>query len=68
MADADAATATTIGYSNTPVKLADWKRVDFPQSFLQFANGTVSANAPYVVMLLCDYLIVDDSGQMIFKG
>lgn len=64
-ADADATTATTIPYRNQVTKLDNWRNVDFPQSFLLFANGTVSANAPYVVMILVEYLKLNAKGEPI---
>lgn len=36
-------------------RFADWKNVDFNQSYLQFANGTVSAGAPYTVLIEVEY-------------
>lgn len=67
-ADADATTATTVPYTNTPYNLSDWRRVDLPQSFLQFANGQVSANAPYVVMIWVGYLKITGNNQPIITG
>lgn len=39
-----------------PTKFDNWINVDWPKSYIQYANGTVSAGAPYVVMLDCEYV------------
>lgn len=65
MADSDATTATTIPYRNQSTRFANWRNVDFPQSFLQYANGTAAANVPYVIMLNCCYLKLDANLQPI---
>jgi hypothetical protein len=65
MADSDATTATTIPYRNTPTKFADWQNVDWPQSFIQYANGTTAANTPYVILFDVEYLKYDDAGNLI---
>jgi len=36
-------------------RFANWKKVDWSKSYLQFANATVSANSPYVVMFDVEY-------------
>jgi hypothetical protein len=64
-ADADATTATTIPYENTPLVLADWQNVDWPQSFIQLANGTVTAGAPYVIMFWVTYLKLNANNEVI---
>lgn len=48
-----------------PTKLDNWVNLDFPKSYIQFANGTVSAGAPYVVLLDCEYIRLDAQGQLI---
>jgi len=40
----------------------NWENVDWSKSFLQFSNGTVSANAPYAVLLDVEYIKLDASG------
>ncbi len=40
-------------YSST--RLSNWVNVDWPKSYIQLANGTVTAGAPYVVLLDCEY-------------
>jgi len=44
-------------YSST--RFSNWVNVDWPKSYIQFANGTVSAGAPYVVILDCEYVRLD---------
>lgn len=39
-----------------PTRFDNWVNVDWPKSYIQFANGTVSAGAPYVVLLDCEYV------------
>lgn len=43
----------------------NWENVDWSKTFLQFSNGTVSANAPYVVLLDAEYIKLDASGKEI---
>jgi len=52
-------------YSMT--KFDNWVNVDWPKSYIQFANGTVSANAPYTVMIDVLYIKLDAQGNLI-KG
>jgi hypothetical protein len=65
VADGDSTAATTIPYRNTPTKLADWENVDWPQSFIQYANGTAAVGTPYVVIFDVEYLKYDDLGNLI---
>lgn len=58
-------TTGAIPYRNTPTRFDNWQNVDWPKSYLQFANGTVSAGAPYVVLLDCEYIRLDAQGQLI---
>lgn len=41
----------------------DWQNVDFSKSYLQFANGQVSANSPYNVLLDVQYLRVQRGSE-----
>lgn len=43
----------------------NWVNVDWPKSYLQFANNTVSANAPYTVLIECQYVRLDAQNRMI---
>lgn len=47
--------AGTIPHRYHQQRLNNWEKVDWSKSYLQFANGTVSANAPYVVMFDVEY-------------
>lgn len=49
----------------SPTLFDNWQNVDWPKSYLQFANGTVSVGAPYVVLLDCEYIRLDAQGQLI---
>jgi hypothetical protein len=42
-------------YRNNSTRFSNWVNVDWPKSYLQLANGTVVAGAPYVVLLDCEY-------------
>lgn len=64
-ADADATTATTIPYRNTPTRFNNWRNVDWAQSYLLYANGQPAANTPYVVLLDCEYIKLDAYGKPI---
>lgn len=39
-----------------PTRFDNWVNVDWPKSYIQYANGTSSAGAPYVVLLDCEYV------------
>lgn len=52
-------------YRYNPTNLDNWKKVDWTKSFLQYANNTVSAGAPYVVMLQVQYIKINDQNQRI---
>lgn len=45
----------------------NWVNVDWPKSYLQLANGTLTAGAPYTVMLDVLYVKLDAAGREI-KG
>jgi len=48
-----------------PTRFDNWTNVDWPKSYLQYANSTTSVGAPYVVLLDCEYLRLDAQGQLI---
>jgi hypothetical protein len=48
-----------------PTKFANWKNVDWSKSYLQFSNGTTSADTPYTVLLDVEYLKLDAQGKAI---
>lgn len=52
-------------YRMNPTKFADWKNVDWSKTYLQFANGTVSAGTPYNVLIDVDYIKLDAQNQEI---
>jgi hypothetical protein len=45
--------------------LDNWRNVDWPKSYIQYANGTLSAGAPYVVLIDCLYIKLDANGNEI---
>lgn len=57
--------AGTMPFQFNPTYFNNWKRVDWPKSYLQYANGTLSANAPYVFMLEVQYLKLNSMGTPI---
>lgn len=57
---------------NTPHRYAqtnfdDWEKVSWDKTYIQFGNGTVSANAPYTVLLDVMYIKLNAANQQI-KG
>lgn len=65
VADADSTTATTIPYRNKATRFDNWKNVDWNQSYIQFANGTAPAGAPYVLLFEVIYVKLNAMGQEI---
>lgn len=58
-------TTGAIPYRFNSTKFDNWVNVDWPKSYLQYANGTTSATAPYVVLLDCEYLRLDAQNRII---
>ena len=58
-------TTGAIPYRFNATKFDNWVNVDFPKSYLQYANGTTSAGAPYVVLLDCEYIRLNAQNRMI---
>lgn len=58
-------TTGAIPYRNHSTRFDNWRNVDWPKSYIQYANGTVSAGAPYVVLLDCEYIRLDNMGKMV---
>lgn len=58
-------TVGAIPFRFNPTKFDNWVAVDWPKSYLQFANGTVSAGAPYVVLLDCEYVRLNAENRLI---
>ncbi len=46
-------------YRNSATSLDNWVNVDWPKSYLQLANGTLTVGTPYVVMLDVTYVKMD---------
>jgi hypothetical protein len=55
----------SIPYRMFPTKFSNWENVDWSKSYLQFSNGTSSANAPYSVLFDIEYVKLDSSGAEI---
>lgn len=45
--------------------LDNWTNVDWPKSYLQFANGTTSVGAPYTVLFDVQYVKLDGQNRQI---
>lgn len=58
-------TVGAIPFRRSPTMLDNWVAVDWPKSYIQYANGTTSAGAPYVVLLDIQYLRLNNSGNEI---
>lgn len=43
----------------------NWVNVDWPKSYIQYSNGTVSANSPYTILLDCQYVRLDAQNRII---
>lgn len=48
-----------------PTYFDNWVNVDWPKSYIQFANGTVSAGQPYTVMFDVQYVRLDAQNRII---
>lgn len=57
--------AGTAPHRYGPTRFDNWQNVDWSKTFLQYANGTVSAGAPYCVMFDVVYQKFDASGREI---
>lgn len=65
MADGDGTTATTIPYAQSNFQFDNWAQVDWPKSYLLYANGQQAAGTPYTVMLNVSYVKLDSQNQPI---
>lgn len=63
-ADADSAVATTIPYRFNATKFANWRNVDWAQSYLLYSNNTVAVPS-YAVILEAEYVKLNALGQPI---
>jgi len=59
-------TLGAIPYRNQPTRFDNWRKVDFPKSYIQFANTTTSAGAPYVVLIDCEYVKLDAQNKLVY--
>ena len=59
-------TIGAIPFRFSSTKFSNWINVDWPKSYLQFANSTVSVGAPYVVILDCMYQRLDAQNNIIY--
>lgn len=57
--DADSTAATTTPYSSNPVDFMDLSNVDWTKSYIQYSNGTSSANSTYSFLIGVNYTIQD---------
>jgi hypothetical protein len=58
-------TVGAIPFRRSATRFDNWVNVDWPKSYIQYANGTVSAGAPYVVLLDCEYVRLDAQNRLI---
>lgn len=58
-------TVGAIPFRFNATKFDNWVNVDWPKSYLQLANGTTTAGAPYVVLLDCEYIRLDAQNRII---
>ena len=56
-------TTGAIPYRQNPTNFDNWRNVDWPKSYLQLANGTLTAGAPYTVLFECMYIRLDGQGN-----
>lgn len=56
---------TPLPYRWNPTKFDNWFNVDFPKSYLQFANGQFSAGAPYVVLIDVMYVRLNSQNLIV---
>lgn len=53
-----------IPWRDRTTKFSNWKNVDWNKSVITYSNGTVSANAPYAVILEVEYVRYDKAGVL----
>lgn len=59
--------ASGIPWRAQAVKFADWKKVDWPKSFITYSNGTSAVGAPYAVLFEVEFVKLDADNNEI-KG
>lgn len=57
--------AGSVPHRYQQTNFSDWKNVSWEKSYLQFAAGTASANAPYVVLFDVQYVKLNAAGHVI---
>jgi hypothetical protein len=55
----------TFPHRYTQTNFNNWSAVDWPKSYIQYSNGTLSANSPYAVLLEVGYVKLDATGNVI---
>jgi len=58
-------TTGAIPYRMTATKFDNWVNVDWPKSYIQYANGTSSAGAPYVILIDCEYVRLNAQNRIV---
>jgi hypothetical protein len=58
-------TVGAIPFRRSATRFDNWVNVDWPKSYLQLANGTVTAGAPYVVLIDCEYQRLDAQNRLV---
>jgi hypothetical protein len=58
-------TTGAIPYRFNPTRFDNWVNVDWPKSYIQYANSTTSAGAPYVVLLECEYVRLNAENSLV---
>jgi hypothetical protein len=59
---------TTIPFRHQGTYFDNWVNVDWPKSYIQTCNGTLTANQPYVVMFEVYYVKLDGQGNEIKRA
>jgi hypothetical protein len=57
---------TLIPFKQGPTYFDNWINVDWPKSYIQYSNGTVSAGVPYVVLIDIQYLRLNAQEKVVY--
>ncbi len=57
---------TLIPFKQGPTYFDNWTNVDWPKSYIQYSNGTVSAGTPYVVLIDIQYLRLNAQEKLVY--
>lgn len=57
--------AGTNPYRFNSTRFNNWENVDWTKSYLQYSNGTSTADTPYCVMIEAEYIKLDGDGKVI---